>query len=604
MRSVKRGVLLSAMCTAAFAGGASADTVVKTGDIAVSETWVAANCYRLVGQVYVLPGATLTIEPGTIIASDPADQGSLAIGKGAQIIAAGTKNSPIIFTSTADQATWVGGDPKTGVWRESCNEWGNITILGAGYISENSPGAGVPPNVSTCDAGNTAIMEGLVAAFDGDPRVRYGGGNDADDSGTLSYVSLRYGGKVIGLANELNGLSLGGVGSGTDIHHVEIMNNVDDGIEIWGGKVNIKHASIWNVGDDSFDVDQGWRGKAQFLLIVQGYSCDGVQGSGVGDNAFEMDGAERSDWQPVTTAVIYNATVVGQPITGDHGMAFRDNARVQFHKSVFMYLGDRVVSNDGDGGEGLGGYGANGTLSFNDTWDTAYTETSLVNACMDPAAIYCAQTSGNLIEVVDSVFYCNTSAAAYTEANLQDVFNAANDNVLLGCDPADLPVKSVTFLDPPVTRGGLTVTRVTELDPRPNGAALRCVRPVPNDGFFSPTLSRGAFGILPSENWIAGWTASDAYGFTSQAAKTFCFDLKRGAATVATIVISKKAGGGFTASLVDTDDNILCYCVDVVPAGGGMANFDCGGVTVRLTKSGSSLTWRAGPFSGTLSRCR
>jgi hypothetical protein len=80
------------------------------------------------------------------------------------------------------------------------------------------------------------------------------------------------------------------------------MNNVDDGIEIWGGTVNLKYFSIWNIGDDSFDVDQGWRGKAQFGLIVQGYSLDANQGSGVGDNVFETDGAEDSDAQPVTTA--------------------------------------------------------------------------------------------------------------------------------------------------------------------------------------------------------------------------------------------------------------------------------------------------------------
>ena len=82
----------------------------------------------------------------------------------------------------------------------------------------------------------------------------------------------------MGLGNELNGLSLGAIGRETDIEYVEIMNNVDDGIEIWGGAVNLKYFSVWNVGDDSFDVDQGWRGKAQFGLIVQGYSLDASQG--------------------------------------------------------------------------------------------------------------------------------------------------------------------------------------------------------------------------------------------------------------------------------------------------------------------------------------
>ena len=123
----------------------------------------------------------------------------------------------------------------------------------------------------------------------GQHHVTGGGGNDDDDSGTISYLSLRYGGKVVGLTNELNGLSLGGIGRGTDIHHVDIMNNVDDGVEIWGGTVNLKYLNVWNIGDDTFDVDQGWRGKAQFGLIVQGHSLDAAQGSGVGDNALELE---------------------------------------------------------------------------------------------------------------------------------------------------------------------------------------------------------------------------------------------------------------------------------------------------------------------------
>jgi hypothetical protein len=107
------------------------------------------------------------------------------------------------------------------------------------------------------DGTDTAQMEGLIARFAGNTLPLYGGGNDDDDSGVVSYVSLRYGGFVVGIANELNGMSLGGVGRCTDMHHIEIMINVDDGIEIWGGTLNIKYVSIWNIGDDSFDLEQG-----------------------------------------------------------------------------------------------------------------------------------------------------------------------------------------------------------------------------------------------------------------------------------------------------------------------------------------------------------
>ncbi|MFM7806580.1 MAG: hypothetical protein ACKPEA_01450, partial [Planctomycetota bacterium] len=344
-------------------------------------------------------------------------------------------------------ATWSSGNPQTGTWRAAANEWGNLTIMGSAYISENLAATGNTPAPSPS---NFAFMEGLVEAFPGDTSVRYGGGNDDDDSGSVRYVSFRYGGKVIGLNNELNGLSLGGVGRATEIDHVEIMNNVDDGIEIWGGTVNLKYFSIWNIGDDSLDIDQGWRGKAQFGLIVQGYSvipASSPQGSGIGDNAIEMDGAEQSDYQPVTTGTLYNLTVIGQPVGGDHGTAWRDNCRMQIRSSIFMDLGEQLVRNDNVDGDGGAGYGFNGTLSWANTWTTAYNVFSTVNAPANPAAFYTAQVDGNLNEVRDSVFFRNQNASAYTEATARGVLpaNGTNLNVQIASilDP-DAPIQSIT----------------------------------------------------------------------------------------------------------------------------------------------------------------
>ncbi|MFO0794763.1 MAG: hypothetical protein U0586_11980 [Candidatus Brocadiaceae bacterium] len=376
------GVLMSLF----IAGTASAATVEVSENISASTTWTADNVYKLTKQIFVLPGASLTIEAGTVIASDSGVGGSLAIARGAKIYIKGTKMKPVIMTSTDDVATWTpdpnhssGGDPKTGHWREGANEWGNLTIMGKGLISASHYG-GLPVGDNTKDPSglNEKQMEGLT-----DPDYSlYGGADDNDDSGSIRYLSIRYGGKVIGLGNELNGLSLGGIGRETDIHHVEIMNNVDDGIEIWGGTVNLKYISIWNVGDDSFDVDEGWRGKAQFIFIVQGYSIDANQGSGVGDNCFETDGAEDSDAQPVTTSTIYNATVIGQPLDGDGATVWRDNARVQYRNCIFMDCGEKIVRPDNSDGDGAHGYGYNGTLSFADTWKTSYKVTSPVNACI------------------------------------------------------------------------------------------------------------------------------------------------------------------------------------------------------------------------------
>jgi hypothetical protein len=504
--------LLAGLCVA----GALNAQVLVSADIATSTTWTKNNVYRLQQQIYVLPGATLTIEAGTVIASTAGVGGSLAVCRGAQIYANGTQQEPIIFTTTNDTATWVGGNPKTGTWRNACNEWGNLALMGSGFISENIIAANSPfPSGS-----NYGELEGLVAGGPTDTRTRYGGGDDYHSSGSLSYVSLRYGGKVIALNNELNGLSLGGIGRGTDIHHVEIMNNIDDGIEIWGGTVNLKYLSIWNIGDDSIDFDQGWRGKAQFGLLVQGYCVTGppavgsVQGSGMGDNLFETDGAEQSDYQPVSTATIYNFTVIGQPFgsnSGDHATAWRDNARVQYRNCIFMDIGDRVVSFDNTDGDGGLGYAFNGTLSWAATWTTAYNVTSTVNPPPSPVGFYQAQTSGNLAEMKDSVFYNNTSAAAYTEANIIGVFNAGNNNVQ---EPGLSPITSITREPANFTIQTTSMRRVLTLDPRPANNALTSVGAAPNDGFFTPASYRGAFAPnVPT--WLSGWTASQAFGITT-----------------------------------------------------------------------------------------
>ena len=316
---------------------------------------------------------------------------------------------------------------------------------------------------------------------------------------------------MIGLGDELNDLSLGGIGRGTDIHHIEIMNNVDDGVEVWGGTVNFKYLSIWNIGDDSFDIDQGWRGKAQFVLIVQGWSLDAGQGSGVGDNCFETDGAEDSDYQPVTTATIYNATVIGQPAAGDGGTAWRDNARVQYNNCIFMDLGERLVRFDNDDGDGASGYGHNATLSWADTWTTDYTATSGVNAPANPALFYTSQAAGKLAQITDSVFFRNFSPDAYTEATARGVFDAGNNNTLIGgFADADMPIKKLKR-GAVVTKGTLLQARVVDLDPRANNEAATSVASAPDDGFFTTAGYRGAFSA--TENWLCGWSAADAFGY-------------------------------------------------------------------------------------------
>lgn len=570
----------------AIAGAAHAQVAVNT-DITTSTTWTAGNTYQLFGQIYVRNGATLTIEAGTVIYSPTGAEGSLAVARGSQIFVNGTEERPVVFTSQNDIATWAplaghptGKNPKTGTWRPASNEWGNLTIMGRGFISIcNTAGyqGAFSPN-------NVADMEGLVAQVALPGINQYGGGDDNDDSGTIRYCSLRYGGKVIGLGNELNGISLGGVGRGTDIDHVEIMNGIDDGFEIWGGTVSPRYVSIWNIGDDSFDIDQGWRGTAQFGLIVQGYSVTpgtGNQGSGVGDNLFETDGAEDPAHEPVTRAAICNFTVIGQPDNlvgsssgGDHATAWRDNARLQYRNCIFMDIGGNLIAFD-NASDGCGtGY----TVPFNPLWTTP----AVVAA---PNYTAYQGMGGNECQISDSVFY-NIAGRSLAET-LRVMDGPAGANLYNNVDePFTMPITSIARETPAQTMGGGDVfARVTSLDPRPQADALTSVSFAPN-GTFEPVDFRG--GFRPGVSWLGEWTASYAYGITPS---NNYMDLGFASSTTGAAPSLRATGdfttGGATVTYTATNAatlNVLAFSFNAFP--GGLPVF--GGTLVPNTVVGGT----------------
>ena len=516
-RYSSRTSFLSVVIGMVMAANATAQTVINT-DFTTSATLTLANSpYQLDGDIYVLPGATLTIEAGVRFAST--SNSTLAITRGAQIIANGTKDAPIVFTSVND----------TGVYRQLANnEWGNLTIMGSGYISEDE----IPSNSSSPASTNYADMEGLTPA--NPANNDYGGGNDNDDSGSLSYCAFRYGGVASIPGKELNGLSLGGVGRNTDIHHIEILNNIDDGIEIWGGTVNLKYVSIWNVGDDSLDIDQGWRGKAQFGLIVQGLSNTGAQGSGFGDNAMEIDGAERCDWQPVTTCALHNWTVIGGENDAAGGaptdelVEFRDNARVQFLNCIFMDAGKEVVNDKVTDGEANNNTTVCGPASsvpqLLSRMTTSAGTTFGLNAFpgspeSTPAQAYTAQDpTGNLVQFRGCLYYNNDAPTAYPEALSYGLFpsvpvpgtNHANNDIV-----TTMPIAARTR-GAAVVATGHAINPVTFLDPTPVGVATSAAEFSPNDGFFTPARFTGAFAR--GNNWLIGWTGTSQFGLTEQRA--------------------------------------------------------------------------------------
>ncbi|KAF0215595.1 MAG: hypothetical protein FD178_1617 [Ignavibacteria bacterium] len=209
-----------------------------SGNITTNQTLTSDKTYLLKGIVRVMPGATLTIQPGTIIYGENTSQGSLIVKPGGKIMAEGTADKPIVFTSEFKKP----GATKT----PNYGDWGGIILLG-----------NAPINV----AGGKALIEG--------PGDEYGGTVADDNSGVLKYVRIEYPGIAYSLNNEINGLTLGGVGSKTKLEYIQVSYSGDDSFEFFGGTVNAKYLIAYRGWDDDFDTDFGYSGKLQFLITME-----------------------------------------------------------------------------------------------------------------------------------------------------------------------------------------------------------------------------------------------------------------------------------------------------------------------------------------------
>ncbi|MDG5490810.1 hypothetical protein [Psychroserpens sp. SPM9] len=287
-------------------GGEDCPVINITGAITENTTWTNDNIYRLNQKVVVDNGATLTIQEGTIIKGSPGT-GSLAsaliIARGAKINAVGTATQPIIFTSTSDNIT-CGETAGTNLDENDRGLWGGLLVLG------NAPS-------SFSGDITEAQIEGIPAD---DTFGLYGGTDAADNSGVLSYISIRHGGALIGEGNEINGLTLGGVGNGTVINNIEVVANVDDGIEFFGGTVNASNLLIWAQGDDAIDIDQAYSGTIDNAVVVLG---------DFSDHAFEIDGPEGSTPSGNEGSfTLQNCTIIGNTVTSNGEYAdYRSRAR-------------------------------------------------------------------------------------------------------------------------------------------------------------------------------------------------------------------------------------------------------------------------------------
>jgi hypothetical protein len=248
--------------------------VEKSGSITSNETWTSDKIYILKGFVYVESGATLTIQPGTIIKGDKNSKGSLIIKRGAKIIAQGTASQPIVFTSSQPAGSRDYGD------------WGGVIICGKAPV--NLPGG-------------EGLVEGGVDAY-------FGGNDPEDNSGILEYVRIEYPGIAFQPNQEINGLTLAGVGRGTKINHVQVSYSGDDAFEFFGGTVNAKYLISYKAWDDDFDTDNGWSGTIQFAVALRDPAIADQSGS----NGFESDNdGQGTSATPITSGIFCNVSIFG-----------------------------------------------------------------------------------------------------------------------------------------------------------------------------------------------------------------------------------------------------------------------------------------------------
>ena len=292
---------------------------VLTENIKSNTTWKSGEVYELAERISVTEGATLTIEPGTIIKGQPgsgANATALVIAADGKIDAVGTPEKPIIFTSVADEIQ-PGETVSPNMKPDQNGLWGGLVVLG------NAP-------ISATRADNVSF-EGIPTE---DETSFYGGSNPGHNAGKLKYISIRHNGANLGQGNEINGLSLAGVGNQTTVQHIEIVATQDDGLQCLGGTVDVSNVVVWNLGDDAYDMDQAYKGTIDNVIAIKGSESD---------HGLELDGPEG---QSKGTFTIRNATIKGynnNELEGGEYVDIRDDCTANLKDIYFFNHSQRAT---------------------------------------------------------------------------------------------------------------------------------------------------------------------------------------------------------------------------------------------------------------------
>ncbi len=431
-------------------------------EISADTTWTADKVY-LIKQNTFVSGGTLTIEPGTVVTGEGSS--ALVISRDAKINAVGTAERPIVMTSAKVEGERTAGD------------WGGLVMLGRASINAS---------------GGEQQVEGFPANT---PNSLFGGGANPDDThdcGTLNYVRIEFAGYVLSGDNETNGLTIAGCGSDTEIDYVQVHRGSDDGVEIFGGAVNIKHVVISQGWDDSLDWDLGWTGKAQFVVIQQ----DPVDGN----YGFEADSNGSTPNQaPVSNPELYNVTLVGSK----KGTS-KEQGGMLLREGTGGRMGNFILT-------GFSSYAIN--VAGQATIEHSHTVTGV-----GPAMVIALKPEAERsLHLKGSMFFQNgwdTNGVMLDEGNVWPPVAPAVGSDGKTIEKGDIPFDQQAFFEL------LEYANTFDVDPRlqdaysltaPNFApaagspALTGGATPPDDGFFDTTATfRGAIGTV---DWTAGWTA-------------------------------------------------------------------------------------------------
>lgn len=466
-------VLLSTLATN---GGAGDGELIATNVILdCSKTWILDK------KIYVGPGKTLTIMPGTVIKGRsyplPADAVALTVSVGGKIFASGSENCQIVFTAEADNLDGTYPVTNTGQWGGICiagKATNNLTLAANGPFTVGVAG-------KICVADGIGTFEGFNSTNSKDQfGVTPASFDDNDNSGILKYVSIRHAGAILVLGGELNALSLGSVGRGTTIEHIEVVSCADDGIELWGGTVNLKYCSFLFGNDDNLDWDCGWTGNAQFLFIMKNDATASVDS----DNGFECDADDqKSNLLPRSHPVIYNATMIGNSksaLTSDNSAIAGINAKELTEGEIY----NSVIANF------LRGFNMTKALGTRTGTSEAYHNWSSANG-----------NGSQSLKVKCNTFVGTTDALTVDRATTGLV---AADNTQFTTTDLNTVVPSVPGFSFALARTGNTFT--TRPDAVPNPALSTAGCPVaPSNGFFTQAAYRGAFAPT-GDSWLSPWS--------------------------------------------------------------------------------------------------